>query len=170
MAVEQTGKLEFLLESLLTDINAFSNPQDMLAFKMSIPLANGVGLNQCDKRWSSAGRSLTSTATESLDLATTSANLIDYRGNAITFARIKVIAIRNNGPNMIQVGAGSNPLANWIAAVGDIVQIRSGGLMVLAAPDATAYAVTASTADILRIANSAAGTITYDIALLGCST
>ena len=70
---------------------------------------------------------------------------------------------------MIQVGAGSNPLINWIGAAGDIVNVRSGGLLVLVAPDATAYAVTATTADILRILNSAAGTITYDIALLGAS-
>ena len=169
MAVEQVGKLEFLLESLLTDINAFSNPQDLLSFRKSLPFANGTGANQADKRWSSAGRSLGSTASESLDLATTSASLIDYRGNAITFVRIKAIAIFNNGPNMIQVGAGSNPLINWIGAAGDIVNVRSGGLLVLVAPDATAYAVTATTADILRILNSAAGTITYDIALLGCS-
>lgn len=169
MAVEQVGKLDFLLESLLTDINAFSNPQDLLAFRKSLPFANGTGANQADKRWSSPGRSLTTTASESLDLATTSANLIDYRGNTITFARLKVIAIFNNGPNSIQVGAGSNPITSLWGAAGDILTIRTGGLFLAAAPDATGYVVTASTADVLRILNTAAGTITYDIALVGCS-
>lgn len=171
MAVEQTGKCALLLESLLTDIQApLSNPQDLLAFRKDIVFANGIGANQADKRWSSGGRSLTSTAADTFDLATTGGNLIDFRGNTITFARIKGIAIFNNGPNMIQLGAGSNPLINWIGAAGDIVNIRSGGLFVLMAPDATAYAVTAGSADILRVLNSAAGTITYDIALLGAST
>lgn len=166
MAVEQVGRVAVLLESLLTDINSFSNPQDLLAFKREFGFSNGTGANQADKRWSSAGRSLASTASESLDLA---GSLLDYRGNAITFARIKAIAIFNNGPNMIQVGAGSNPLINWIGTAGDIVNIRSGGLFLLVAPDATAYAVTAGTGDILRVLNSAAGTITYDVALLGAS-
>jgi hypothetical protein len=169
MAVEQVGRCAVLLESLLTDINALSNPQDLLSFKKDFAFANGTGANQADKRWSSAGRSLGSTAADTFDLSATSANLIDYRGNAITFARIKGIAIYNSGPNMIQLGAGSNPLVNWIGAAGDIVNIRSGGLFLLLAPDATAYAVTTSTADILRVLNSAAGTITYDIALLGAS-
>lgn len=166
MAVEQVGKCAVLLESLLTDINSFSNPQDLLAFRRDFGFAHGTGANQADKRWSSAGRSLGSTAAESLDLA---GSLLDYRGNAITFARIKAIAIFNNGPNMIQVGAGTNALLNWIGATGDIVNVRSGGLFLLVAPDATAYAVTAGTGDILRVLNSAAGTITYDVALLGAS-
>lgn len=169
MALEQVGKCAFLLESLLTDLNAFSNPQDFLSFKRDIVFANGTGANQADKRWSSAARALTSTAADTFDLATTGATLIDYRGNAITFVRIKGIAIFNTGPNMIQLGAGSNPLVNWIGAAGDIVNIRSGGLFCLLAPDATAYAVTAGTGDILRVLNSAAGTTVYDIALLGAS-
>ena len=136
--MEQVGRCAVLLESLLTDINSFSNPQDLLVFRRDFGFANGTGANQADKRWSSAGRSLGSTASESLDLA---GSLLDYRGNVITFVRIKAIAIFNNGPNMIQVGAGSNPLLNWIGATGDI----------------------------LRVLNSAAGTITYDIGLLGAS-
>lgn len=165
--MEQVGRCAVLLESLLTDINSFSNPQDLLAFKREFVFANGTGANQADKRWSSAGRSLAGTAGEDLDLA---GSLLDYRGNVITFARIKGIAIFNNGPNMIQVGGGSAHFVNWIAAAGDIVQVRSGGLFLLLAPDATAYVVTATTADILRINNSAVGTITYDIALIGAGT
>lgn len=170
MAMEQNGRCAVLLESLLTDINALSNPQDFLAFKKDLVFANGVGANQADKRWSSAGRSLASTAADTFDLASTGGNLVDYRGNTITFARVKGIAIYNTGPNAIQLGGGSNPLVNWIAAAGDIVNIRAGGLFLLLAPDATGYAVTAGTADILRVLNSAVGTITYDIAILGCSS
>lgn len=168
MSLEQTGRAAVLLESLLTDINALSNPQDFLAFKKDFAFANGVGANQADKRWSSAGRSLATTASENLDLAGT---LTDYRGNVLTFARIKAIAIFNNGPNTIAVGgAASNAFVNWVGTAAHTLNVRSGGLLLLLAPDATAYAVTASTGDILKIANLAAGAITYDIALVGASS
>lgn len=167
MAVEQVGKCAVLLESLLTDLNAFSNPQDFLAFRKDLGFANGVGANQADKRWSSAGRSLASTVGENLDLA---GGLTDYRGTAITFARIKAIAIFNNGPNDLRVGGATTAqFINWVANSSDIVVVKSGGLLLLVAPDATAYAVTATTGDLLRITNAAVGAITYDIALLGAS-
>lgn len=167
MAIEQVGRCAVLLESLLTDINAFSNPQDLLSFNHVLAFANGTGANQADKRWSSAGRSLAGTASENLDLAGV---LLDYRGNAITFARIKAIAVYNYGPNILKVGgAASNAFVNWVADATDIVQVRTGGLLLLVAPDATAYAVTGTTGDILKIANAAAGAITYDIGLLGAS-
>ena len=171
MAVEQVGKCSVLLESLLTDINALSNPQDLLSFKKDLVFANGTGANQADKRWSSAARSLAGTTAESLDLA---CSLLDYRGNAITFARIKGLAIFNNAAigaaNLIQVGgAASNAFINWVANSSDIVNVRPQGVLILFAPDATAYAVTGTTGDILQIKNSAVGTITYDIALLGAS-
>ena len=168
MALEQVGRCSFLLESLLTDLNALTNPQDFLAFRKTIGFANGTGANQADRRWSSAGRSLGSTAGENLDLA---GSLLYYRGNPITFARIKGIAVFNNGPNMIELGnAASAQFINWVGAGTHLVRIRSGGFFFLVAPDATAYVVTATTADLLRVTNSATGTITYDIALLGAST
>ncbi len=171
MAVEQVGKCSVLLESLLTDINAMSNPQDLLAFRKDFGFANGTGANQADKRWSSAGRSLAGTTAEALDLA---GSLLDYRGNVITFARIRGIAIFNNAAigaaNLIQVGGqATNQFINWVANSSDIVNVRPQGLLLLIAPDATAYAVTAGTGDLLRVANSEVGTITYDIALLGAS-
>jgi hypothetical protein len=172
MAVEQVGKCAVLLESLLTDINALSNPQDFLTFRHDFGFANGTGANQADKRWSSAGRSLAGTTSENLDLA---GGLTDYRGNVITFARIRGIAIFNNAAigasNLIQVGgAASNAFINWVANSSDIVNVRPQGVLLLMAPDATAYAVTAGTGDILMVKNSAVGTITYDIALLGASS
>ena len=171
MAVEQVGKCAFLLESLLTDLNSLSNPQDFLAFRKDIGFTNGTGANQADKRWSSAGRSLASTVAESLDLA---GALLDYRGNAITFARIRGIAIFNNAAigasNLIQVGgAAANAFVNWVTAATAIVNVVPQGYLVLMAPTATAYVVTAGTGDLLQIKNSAAGTISYDIALLGAS-
>jgi hypothetical protein len=167
MALEQTGKCAVLLESLLTDINALSNPQDFLSFNKVFGFASGTGANQADRRWSSPGRALATTASENLDLA---GSLTDYRGQTITFARIKGIAIYNAGPAILQVGgAASNAFINWVANSSDIVNIRAGGLLLLLAPDATAYAVTASTGDILKLANAGGGALTYDIALLGAS-
>lgn len=53
----------------------------------------------------------------------------------------------------------------------DIINIRPGGALILLAPDATGYAVTAGTGDLLRIANSAGSTsVTYDIILIGATS
>jgi hypothetical protein len=67
-------------------------------------------------------------------------------------------------------GAAANQFLTWVGAATHTVTVRPGGLFQLIAPDATAYAVTATTADLLRITNSGAGTsVTYDIVLLGAS-
>lgn len=48
--------------------------------------------------------------------------------------------------------------------------VRPGGLLVLAAPDVAAYAVTAATGDLLHVANSAGGSaVTYDVVVIGAS-
>ncbi len=54
------------------------------------------------------------------------------------------------------------------AAKPDTVKVKPGGAIALVAPDATGYAVTAGTADQLKVANSAGGTsVTYDIIIIG---
>jgi hypothetical protein len=47
--------------------------------------------------------------------------------------------------------------------------VRPGGLAVLAAPDATAYVVTAGTGDLIDIVNTAAGNVAPEIYLIGAS-
>ena len=132
-------------------------------------IANGTGANQADIMWHDQ-RTLAASTSEDLDL---SGVLTDSFGVSVALARVKAIIVSAASANggLIQVGgASSNQFINWVANASDIIQIRAGGFMLLVAPDATAYAVTATTGDLLKIANTdgaAAGT--YDIYIIGAS-
>jgi hypothetical protein len=131
--------------------------------------ANGTGLGQADRIFHDR-RTLSASANEDLDLA---GSLTDPFGATITFARIKALLVAAdtaNTNNVIVGAAASNQFLTWVGAGTHTVTVRPGGLLLLAAADATAYAVTAGTGDLLRIANSAGGTsVTYDIVLIGAS-
>ena len=132
-------------------------------------IANGTGANQANMIWHDQ-RTLAASTSEDLDL---SGVLTDSFGVSVALARVKAIIVSAAAANggLIQVGgAAGNQFVNWVANASDIIQIRAGGFMLLAAPDATAYAVTATTGDLLKIANTdgaAAGT--YDIYIIGAS-
>ena len=134
-----------------------------------ISLATGTGASQADKIFHDQ-RTLAASATEDLDLA---GGLTDAFGDTITFVRIKgllVVAAAANTNNVLVGGAAANQFINWVSDATDKVVVRPGGALLVAAPDATAYVVTAATGDLLRIGNGAAGTsVTYDIVLLGAS-
>lgn len=140
-----------------------------LSKQYSIGLPNGTGASQADKIFHDT-RTLAPSATEDLDLA---GGLTDALGATLTFARIKaliVAAASGNTNNVLVGGAAANQFTNWVADVSDKITVRPGGLFVLAAPDATAYAVTGGTGDLLRIGNSAGSTsVTYDIIIIGAS-
>lgn len=134
-----------------------------------ISLATGTGAAQADKIFHDQ-RTLAASATEDLDLA---GGLTDAFGATLTFARIKaiiVIAASANTNNVLVGGAASNQFINWVSDATDKIVVRPGGMFALVASDATSYAVTAATGDLLRIGNSAGGTgVTYDIIIVGAS-
>lgn len=140
-----------------------------LSLEKTISLATGTGVNQADLLYH-AQRTLTASSNEDLDLA---GSLTDAFGATLTFTRIKAILISAaaaNTNNVVVGGAASNAFINWVSDSTDKIIIRPGGTFALFASDATAYAVTASTADLLRVANSGAGSaVTYDIAIIGAS-
>ncbi len=142
-----------------------------IATERNVVLRNGTGAGNADRLYSKT-RTLAASTTEDLDLA---AVLTDAFGATLTFARVKAIYIgasASNTNNVLVGGAASNQFVNWVADATDKLVIRPGAFFLLAcgAADATGYAVTPSTGDLLRIGNSGAGTsVTYDIALFGCS-
>lgn len=115
-------------------------------------------------------RTLSASATEDLDLA---GGLTNALGATLTFTKIRGLIVRaatGNTNNVIVGGAGSNGFVTWVGGATHTVTVRPGGLLVLLAPDATGYAVTASTGDLLKIANSSSGTsVSYDIVILGAT-
>ncbi|MFI9824417.1 hypothetical protein ACIHFC_28795 [Streptomyces sp. NPDC052013] len=148
------------------DLGASRAPQS-LSRKMS--LASGTGVGKADRVFSDR-RTLAASATEDLDLAGV---LLDAFGAAITFARVKgiiVAAAAGNTNNVVLGAATTNAWATLLNATGTVT-LRPGAFLAVGTGQAdTGYAVTAGTGDLLKVANSGAGTpVTYDIHIIGAS-
>lgn len=147
------------------DLGTASYPLNAL---VQTHLTDGAGLNQGNRVFTDT-RTLAASASEDLDLT---GGLTDAFGNAITFARVKglIVVAASANTNNVVVGGDTNAVL-FGGAAAHTVTVRPGGFFALSAPDATAYAVTASTADILQIANSGAGSsVTYDLVVIGAAS
>lgn len=149
------------------DLGTGKAPQGL---SRSMSLGSGTGAGKADKVFSDR-RTLAASATDDLDLT---GALLDAFGSTITFARIKglVIAAAAGNTNNVVIGAAaSNPWATLLGATHSLT-LRPGAFFAVGTElgDATGYAVTAGTGDVLRIANSAGGSsVTYDIHIIGAS-
>lgn len=154
------------LHSRALDLGAGNFQLDKVA---SLELLDGVGVNQADRLFTDQ-RTITASANDDLDLA---AVLTDVFGQAITFARIKailIVAAAANVNDLVVGAAAANAFVGPFGASTHTVKVRPGGFLLLACADATGWAVTAGTADILRVANGAGGSsVVYDIVLIGAS-
>lgn len=140
-----------------------------VAIANAIEFTTGAGANGANEFFSDT-RTLADSASESLDLA---GSLTNGLGVTVALARVKFIYIKNKSTTQVLSvgGAASNQFINWVGDATDIVKLRPGGFLLLVAPDATGYAVTAGTGDLLKIANGAAGASTdYDIVIGGALT
>jgi hypothetical protein len=137
----------------------------------SVSLASGTGAGQADRAFTDT-RTLSASATEDLDLAGV---LTDAFGATLTFAKVKgiyIAAASGNTNNVIVGNATTNGFISWVGGAAHTLTVRPGGVLALfcGAADTNGYAVTAGTADLLKIANSAGTTsVTYDIAIIGTS-
>ncbi|MFD3574770.1 hypothetical protein [Streptomyces sp. NPDC058644] len=142
---------------------------DPLMFRRAVNLTDGTTAGKADKVFHDR-RTLAASASEDLDLAGV---LLDAFGAALTFVRIKglfISAAAANSNNVV-VGAATNAWATLLSATGTLTLRPGASVGAMAGPaDATAYAVTAGTADLLKVANSGAGsTVTYDVVIVGAS-
>jgi hypothetical protein len=161
--------------TLLLDFDAtYTSPLDLsttvntLGFTRQFNLATGTGAGQADKIWHDE-RTLNASASEDLDLA---GSLVDAFGVTLTFARVKGVVVYANpaNTNNVVVGNVTNGIVGWFGAATHTISVRPGGVFCIFATDATAYAVTSGTADLLHVANSGAGTsVTYDVVIVGSS-
>lgn len=164
-----TTSLTLSLTATLTAAADIGTPEHRIPVTFSDDLATGTGADQADQVWADT-RTLGATTSEDLDLSGTLTNGL---GQTVTFARIKGIYIRNKsttaGAVLAVGGHATSAFVNWVANATDIINIRNGGVLFLWAPDATAYAVTASTGDILKINNTSAASMDYDIVIIGAT-
>lgn len=154
----------------ITNLNDVGTARHSMPFTPSFSLANGTGANQANAGFADI-RTLTASSTENLDL---SGSLLDAFGNTLAFTKIKamvVLAASTNTNDVLVGGASSNGFITPFADATDIARVRPGGLLVMVSPDATGFAVTAATGDLLKVANSAGSTsVTYTIILIGVAT
>lgn len=129
----------------------------------------GTSSNQANLVYIGTG-SVTSSGT-SIDLA---GSLTDQFGNTLTFAEVNALLIFNNnltaGENLLVGGAASNAVSTLFSNTNDVLVIGASGFLSLVNPLDPGYAITAGTADILKLASGGAGyNITYELAVIGRS-
>lgn len=140
-----------------------------LSFTRGTSLDNGTGTSQVDLIWSDT-RTIAASGTDDLDLAGTA--LQTAFGANLTFVKVKLIAVyaaTGNTNNVVIGGAAATQFLAGFGAAAHTYAVPPGGLFVVAAPVA-GWTVGAGASDLLRVANSGAGTsVTYDICMLGTS-
>jgi hypothetical protein len=141
-----------------------------LSYSKSSGRATGTGSGQADRLFSDT-RTIAASSNDDLDLAGV---LVDPLGATLTFARVKTLIVKAasaNANTLIMGGAASNPVTTILGGTTPTLTLRPDGLLVLdVGADATGYAVTAATADILRFTNGGAGSsVTYDVIIVGSS-
>jgi hypothetical protein len=124
------------------------------AFAFNTSLANGTGASSVNK-FHADEITIAAGASTNIDLAGV---LSDIFGATLTFSKVRLLYIEvynseTSTGSAISVGGDTNGFSSFFGDVTDKIKIRNGGCLQLVAVDATAYGVTASTGDILKITN-----------------
>lgn len=162
-----SGTLKVLVDALLEETVDIGTVKHSITFGPQNTLTDGTGADQAKQIFTDQ-RTLAASASENLDMAGVLANAF---GTTLTFTKIRAIIIRaasTNTNNVLVGGHATAALVGWVSDATDVVVVRPGGIFVITAPDATGIAVTATTADMLKIANSSSGSsVVYDIVIIG---
>lgn len=131
-------------------------------------LASGTGLDQADVIYT-AELTINATTNHDLDLSGALENAL---GGAAVFARLKLVYVElvtTTAGYTLEVGGSAADVLTLFKATGDADIVCAGGLMLRYAPGAAAYVVTATTADILRIRNPNAASVSVRVLIIGAS-
>lgn len=166
-----TSKISLIVQATLTKALDLATGSVPLLKSYEATLQTGTGAGQADRIFHDT-RTLAASGSEDLDLAGV---LLDGFGDALTVVKIKAIVISAaaGNTNNVLVGGVAAGVASFLSpAATGIITVRPGATFAVFAgqADASGYAVTATTADLLHIVNSAAGTsVTYDVIVVGTS-
>jgi hypothetical protein len=159
-----TAQIETTFKNLLD----LSTPVDSLTETARIQLANGTGANAADLCFHDQ-RTINASANEDLDLA---GSLAGPFGAAQVFVELRAIMIKaaaGNTNNVRVTRPASNGVPLFLAA-SDGIDVPPGGVFLWSCPADGKVTVTASTGDLINIANSSSGTsVTYDVVIVGTS-
>lgn len=171
-AASLTSKITVLVSATLSNVlDLGSTVQAPLVSQPTQSFANGVGANQANVLWFDT-RTLAPSTTDSLDFA--AGGLVDAFGATVAPAKVRgviITAATANTQNITLFGdAAQIPLQTACTTGTSTVILQPGGIFVFTAPATAGVAVTATTADIIKIANGAGTSVTYSIVLIGTSS
>lgn len=162
-----SGKVSLNVDVTLASVLDIGTAEYRPSYSATFALQNGTGANQANELFCDT-RTLAASASENLDLAGALTNAF---GATITFDKIKALIVKaaaGNTNDVLVGGAASAQASAFFGDVTDVVKVKPGGMVAFVAPDANGYDVTATTSDLLKIANSAGGTsVSYTIILIG---
>lgn len=162
-------KMRFEVEAEQTGASGVSQLESHSVIQHMIQLLDGTAAGQANKIHSAA---LNIAASGNLDVDLAGV-LTDVFGGSLTFARLKAIIVRavaGNVNNIVVGNAAANPFIGPFGLGTHTVQVRPNGLLVLMCQDAVGWPVVAATGDLLRLANSGAGSaVLGDLVLVGSS-
>jgi hypothetical protein len=156
------------ISAVYKNVLDLGTPTDTFLKQTKIELSNGTAANAADLMFSDQ-RTLAASANEDLDLAGSLANAF---GTTLTFVELRAVLVSAAAANTNNVLV-SRPSTNGVplfSAAGDQIIIPPGGVFLWSCPADGKVAVTASTGDLLNVANSGGSTgVTYDIVIVGVS-
>lgn len=161
------GQLSIVLDVIASKVitPAFTA---VIPVKKTFPwtIVNGIGVGQANEFYF-AERTLASGVAEDLDF---SGPLLDLFGDAFVLVKLKAIIIGNKAANTTNLTV-SRPAANGVALFGAasdaLAIIPPGYAFLYMNGSAAGLAVTAGTADLVNIANSAGASAIYDVVGIG---
>jgi len=160
------AELRVKLSAVQTQSGDLGNPEFRPLLEYLTQFTSGSGADQIETMWTDE-RTINASSSENLDLAGV---LSDAFGTVLTLAEIVAIVIEADEDNVNDVVVGNHATAAvvFLGAAAHTISIKPGGIFALAGPNAAGIAtVTPTTADMLKVANSGAGTpVTYKIAIL----
>lgn len=167
-----TTKLRASLEATQTGPNDFGGTFTPL-MSASADLSDGTGADQADILWIDE-RTVATGANDDIDLNGVLTSAFGATIAMLEIASIFIInAPRSGAANTtnLTVGVGTNPVVGYLGGTTPTLgPIRPGNFVLMGGGHASGLApVTAATGDILRVANSAGASATYQIAVVGRS-
>lgn len=130
-------------------------------------LADGTGAGQADKAYSLSEQTIADGGTLSIDLK---GSLTDALGAAFTPAKLKALIIfaASDNTTSLTVGGDANHVPILSAGTTSFV-LKPGGVFAFVDPSLAGVAVTAATADLIKIVNGAGAAAKVSVVVIGTS-
>jgi hypothetical protein len=142
------------------------SPSAAILESLLVNLTDGTGANQANALYIDEF-SIAASGTLDIDLA---GALTDILGQATVFSAVKAVLLVADAANVNNVvyGNGTNPFVGPLSSGAATFTALPGGGFIWINPSAAGWPVVAGTGDIVRLANSGAGTpVTGTIAIVG---